>query len=66
MADQLLVTISQACRIAQVSRRTIYNWIKLGRVTVYRTAGGNVRLNPHELVARPVVGVANEGAWVAR
>lgn len=38
------VTIMQACDIAGVSRRTVYNWLKAGKVEYVRTAGGSVRI----------------------
>jgi excisionase family DNA binding protein len=38
------VNIVQACGIAQVSRRTIYNWIRAGKLDIVRTAGGSVRI----------------------
>lgn len=44
------VSIMRACELAGVSRRTIYNWIAQKKVTVFRTAGGNVRLLRSELV----------------
>lgn len=39
-----VVTIQQACRLAQVSRRTIYNWIKGDKVEYTRTPGGSIRI----------------------
>ena len=39
-----LVTIMQATDIAQVSRRTIYNWMHLNKVDYTRTAGGSIRI----------------------
>jgi excisionase family DNA binding protein len=38
------VTVQQACRVAGVCRRTIYNWIAAGRVDYVRTAGGAIRI----------------------
>lgn len=38
------ISILQACEQAGVSRRTIYNWILLGKVTYVRTAGGRIRI----------------------
>ncbi len=51
------VTIAQACGIAGVSRRTIYNWLKAGRLVVQRTAGGAVRIERTSLF-RPYEGTA--------
>jgi excisionase family DNA binding protein len=44
MTSDELVTINQASTITKVSRRTIYNWLKLGKVRGLRTAGGSVRI----------------------
>lgn len=41
---RLIVTIAQACDRADVSRRTIYNWMATGKVEYVRTAGGRVRI----------------------
>ncbi len=38
------VTIQQAMHLAQVSRRTIYNWLDLGKIHGVRTAGGSMRI----------------------
>lgn len=38
------VNILQACAVAGVSRRTIYNWLKAGNLEYMRTAGGSVRI----------------------
>lgn len=43
-ADRPLVNIMQACDIAGVSRRTIYNWLGAGKLEYVRTAGGAVRI----------------------
>lgn len=39
-----LVPIMEAASLAGVSRRTIYNWIRDGKVQYIRTAGGSVRI----------------------
>jgi excisionase family DNA binding protein len=39
-----VVTIRDACVVTGVSRRTIYNWLKAGKVEYVRTAGGAVRI----------------------
>jgi excisionase family DNA binding protein len=42
-----LLTIAQAATIAGVSRKTVHNWIREGRIPVAaRTASGRVRLKP--------------------
>lgn len=38
------LSIMKACEVADVSRRTIYNWIKDGKVDYMRTAGGSIRI----------------------
>lgn len=38
------VSIGKACELAAVSRRTVYNWLSLGKVEFVRTAGGCVRI----------------------
>lgn len=47
-----LVNIMQACAIAGVSRRTIYNWLASGRLSYVRTAGGSVRIDATTLFQR--------------
>ncbi len=42
--NRKLVAIRKACELADVSRRTIYNWIKEGKVQYVRTASGNIRI----------------------
>lgn len=44
MAEARTVNIMQACRLAGVSRRTIYNWIGDNKVQFVRTAGGAPRI----------------------
>lgn len=39
-----MVPIMEACMMAGVSRRTIYNWLTNGRIEYIRTAGGAVRI----------------------
>ena len=43
-ADRKAISIRGACALADVSRRTIYNWIASGKVDYVRTAGGSVRI----------------------
>lgn len=38
------VSIMTACDLAGVSRRTIYNWLRAGKLEYVRTAGGSVRI----------------------
>ena len=44
-----LVTIARAAAIASVSTRTIYHWIRLGRLEVVRTVGGSPRVDADSL-----------------
>lgn len=44
MPERELITIIKASEVVGVSRRTIYNWIKGGKVEYMRTAGGSVRI----------------------
>ena len=43
-ADRKTISIRQACELADVSRRTIYNWIASGKVERVRTAWGSTRI----------------------
>jgi excisionase family DNA binding protein len=38
------VSLEQACLVLQVSRRTVYNWIREGRLQTIRTLGGSQRV----------------------
>ncbi len=38
------VSLDQACQMLQVSRRTVYNWIRDGRLRTIRTLGGSQRV----------------------
>ena len=42
--DRKTLSITKACELVGVSRRTIYNWISGGKVEYVRTAGGSVRI----------------------
>lgn len=53
-----LVSISEACQQAGVSRRTIYDWIHSGRLEYVRTAGGAIRIRAGSLF-RPVADLAS-------
>jgi excisionase family DNA binding protein len=48
------VTIMQACAVVGVTRRTIYNWIALGKVEYTRTAGGHIRIFSDTLWRGPI------------
>jgi len=57
-ANKELVTIEQAREIAQVSRRTIYLWIKSGKIDYYRTASGSIRIVEESLFSK-----TDKSAW---
>jgi excisionase family DNA binding protein len=46
------VNIVSACRIAGVSRATLYRWLSLGKVEYVRTAGGAIRIYADTLLRR--------------
>ncbi len=52
-ADRTTVSITKACKLVDVSRRTIYNWIANGKVEYVRTAGGSVRIFVDTLWQKP-------------
>lgn len=54
-AERKLVSIMRACIIAGVSRRTIYNWLKAGKLTPYTTVSGATRIDASELVQERVI-----------
>lgn len=39
-----IVSIQEACELAGVTRRTIYNWMAHNRLECIRTAGGSLRI----------------------
>lgn len=53
---RVTLTITQAMQRADVSRRTIYNWLEADKVQYVRTAGGSVRIYEDSLF-RPVLPV---------
>jgi excisionase family DNA binding protein len=44
MTERPTVTIQEACAIAGVTRRTIYNWIAQNNIQYVRTPSGHVRI----------------------
>lgn len=55
MPDRPL-TVNDAAARAGVSRRTIYLWIKAGKVPYRRTAGGGIRIEAESLFrSSPIV-----------
>ena len=51
-SDRKLVNSVQACRIVGIARSTLYLWIRLGKVEVTRTAGGQLRIFADTLFQR--------------
>lgn len=49
------LNMNQACVYANVSRRTIYNWLAAGKITRLETPTGMPRFYEHELVRKPAV-----------
>lgn len=43
------ITIKAACDLCQVSRRTMWSWIKANKVEYVKTAGGGIRILPASL-----------------
>jgi excisionase family DNA binding protein len=58
------VSIAQAAVLLGVSRRTVYNHIKSGRLSTLRTAGGSQRVLVASLHQQPSAGAA--AAWPQR
>jgi len=54
--------LEQACQVLQVSRRTVYNWIREGRLRTIRTLGGSQRVLVESL--RQAAGNADSPAGV--
>ncbi len=42
--ERKTISIMKACELVGVSRRTIYNWLRAGKLEYVRTAGGSVRI----------------------
>lgn len=61
MTDRPTVFIQDAAKIAQVSRRTIYYWLKAGKLDYIRTAGGSVRIYRDSLFTKAERRDAREG-----
>jgi excisionase family DNA binding protein len=52
-SNRPICTIAQACELADVSRRTMYNWIDQGKVEAVRAPGGRYRIYRDSLCLRP-------------
>ncbi len=50
-----LGTVRQACEFWQVSRRTIYNWLRSGKLEASRTPGGllRIKLRFNDVASKP-------------
>jgi excisionase family DNA binding protein len=59
--DRQTVSIMQACALVGVTRRSIYNWLRDGKLQYVRTAGGSVRIFADSLW-RPAVRTPKESA----
>jgi excisionase family DNA binding protein len=53
------LNLQQARELVGVCRRTIYNWLKAGKVEAVRTAGGSVRIYEDSLFT-PYVAPTNQ------
>ena len=51
--DRQTISIMKACKLCDVSRRTIYNWLNAGKLEYVRTAGGSVRIYVDTLFRDP-------------
>jgi excisionase family DNA binding protein len=51
--DRQTVSIMQACAVVGVTRRSIYNWLKAGKLDYKRTAGGSIRIYVDSLWREP-------------
>lgn len=48
-----LVTVKQAMKECEVTRRTVYNWVVRGQVQWVRTPGGPIRIYADSLYRSP-------------
>jgi excisionase family DNA binding protein len=51
--DRVTVNIRQAAALVGVSRRTIYHWLKAGKLETRRTIGGGLRIYEDSLWQKP-------------
>jgi excisionase family DNA binding protein len=51
VAEDRWLTMTEAAALVRVERRTLYNWIARGKLTVRRTANGNPRVREADLWA---------------
>ena len=47
--DMELLKASEVCRLCNVSRRSLYRWVKHGMIIVFRTPGGHWRFDIREI-----------------
>lgn len=52
IAPRKTMSITQAAAVAGVSRRTIYNWMKAGRLDTKRLVSGTTRIYEDSLWAK--------------
>lgn len=50
-----MLTVNAAAAAAGVTRHTIYNWLKAGKVRHRRTAGGGIRIDAESLYQSPLI-----------
>lgn len=55
------LTVDGARAVVGVSRRTIYNWLRDGRLTTKRTAGGSLRILERSLWRETTIKVLRGG-----
>jgi excisionase family DNA binding protein len=47
--DMKLLKASEICSLYNISRRSLYRWVRLGMVNVVRTPGGHLRFDEDEV-----------------
>jgi excisionase family DNA binding protein len=55
-----MLAIKDAAALAGVTRRTIYNWIRAGKLQHRRTAGGRIRIDADSLFRSPLMERAHD------
>lgn len=61
--DAVLLTVAEACALARISRRTLYNWRDRNRFDYVRVSSGGMRIIRASLFAP--VGPDRRGALVS-
>ena len=44
-----LLKASEVCKLCNISRRSLYRWVKLGIINGFRTPGGHLRFDIREI-----------------